>query len=452
MITLAWILGISLGISFLCSILEAVLLSLTHAHVAVLEEAGGRAGRWLQKMQQRIDEPISAILTLNTIAHTVGAAMGGAVALQLFGQEWIALFSAGLTLAILLLSEIVPKTLGATFWKELSVPTAWTLQILIWVMKPILVPLSIFSRFIARGAADQSTVSRSELEVLAEIGRREGTLAEDEWQVMTNVINLAEVTVGEVMTPRTDIVAVPIEASVEQAKAVMLDEGHLRLPVYEGTLDRIGGILLARDLWQADREGIAEIRRILRPVYFAPAGKSVQELLLEMRRQRGKMIIVVDEFGGTAGLATLEDLIEEIVGEIQDEHEEDEPLDFQEVGGGIIRIWGGVSVRDVNEHLDLELSEEHHDTVGGWISGALNRIPLVGDEMEVEGGRFRVVKMRGRRVEFLRFFSPDTASEASPGTSFPPRRTNVPAPPVTPVIPAPASDRPDSPAAPENER
>jgi putative hemolysin len=115
------------------------------------------------------------------------------------------------------------------------------------------------------------------------------------------------------------------------------------------------------------------------------------------------MVIVLDEFGGTAGLATLEDLIEEIVGEIQDEHEENEPPDFREGDGGVVRIWGGVPLRDVNERLELELPEDEFDTIGGFVFGSLNRIPVAGDEVEVEGGRFRVVKMRGRRVEFLRF-------------------------------------------------
>ncbi len=426
MTTLAWVLGISLGVSFLCSILEAVLLSISYSFVEVLREQGRRSGVFLQRMQRRIDEPISAILTLNTIAHTVGAAMGGGLALQVFGQEWMALFSAGLTLAILLFSEILPKTLGATYWKELAPATAYVLQILIWVMKPVLIPLGVFSKIIARDRADQSTVSRAELEVLAEMGRREGTLAEEEWRVVTNVMNLDNVTVSEVMTPRTDIVAVPVQATVEEAKALMLDEGHLRLPVYDGNLDRITGILLARDLWQADREGVAAIRGILRPVYYAPAGKAVQDLLIEMRLQRSKMVIVVDEFGGTAGLATLEDLLEEIVGEIQDEHEADEPVDFHDVGGGIVRIWGGVSVREVNDRLGLDLPDGQHDTIGGYVFGALNRVPLVGDEVEVEGGRFRVAKMRGRRVEYLRFFSPEALRRSDDVRRVPPATAGIP--------------------------
>lgn len=411
MTTLAWVLGISLALSFLCSILEAVLLSITRSYVAVLKDQGDRAGHLLARMQERIDEPIAAILTLNTIAHTAGAAMGGALAKDIWGDDWLALFSAVLTLVILLFSEIVPKTLGATLWQRLARPAAYILQGMMWGMKPVLLPLNLFSRLITPRGVPASTVSRAELEILAEIGRREGTIDEDEWQVVTNVMNLDDVTLGEVMTPRTDIVAVPVAASVEEAKAVMLDEGHLRMPVYEESLDRIVGILLARDLWGADREGIREIRGILRPAQFAPATKPVEELIPEMRRTRTKMVIVVDEFGGTAGLATLEDLIEEIIGEIRDEHEADEPDDFHELGGGVLRIWGGVSLRDVNERLEMELPEDDYDTLGGYVFGALNRVGVVGDEVRVAGGAFRVVRMKGRRIEFLRF-TPDPVPEA----------------------------------------
>ncbi|MEX0741691.1 MAG: CNNM domain-containing protein, partial [Phycisphaeraceae bacterium] len=233
MVELAWVLGVSLSVSFLCSILEAVFLSINHSFVAVLRDQGDRAGIMLARMQRKIDEPIAAILTLNTIAHTVGAAMGGGIALQLYGQRWIALFSAGLTFVILVFSEIVPKTLGASYWKQLARPTAYTLRVMIFIMKPVLVPLSIFSNFI-KPKGEGSTVSRAELELLAEIGRREGTLDEDEWRVVSNIMHLDEITVGEVMTPRIDMAAVPVAASVEEAKMTMLDVGHLRLPVYEG--------------------------------------------------------------------------------------------------------------------------------------------------------------------------------------------------------------------------
>jgi putative hemolysin len=395
------ILGISLATSFLCSILEAILLSVNHGYVQVLKDRGVKAGDLLHRMQQRIEEPIAAILTLNTIAHTFGAALGGALALQLFGDVWMAAFSAALTLAILLFSEILPKTLGATLWPRLAPMAAYILRGMILVMKPVVVPLTFFARAITPGQKRPNTVSRTEFQALARIGRREGALDEDEWRVVSSVMSLDQVPVAEVMTPRTDIVAVPSGATVEETKTVMLDEGHLRVPVFEEDLDRIVGIILARDLWRADRDGVTDIRQVMRPIQFAPATKPVDDLIGEMRTERVKMVIVVDEFGGTSGLVTLEDLLEEIVGEIQDEHEVDEPQNFQLLDSGDVRVWGGVSLREVIEELELDLPDDLFDTLGGLIFGRLKRIPRVGDEVEVEGGSFRVLKMRGRRIEFL---------------------------------------------------
>jgi CBS domain containing-hemolysin-like protein len=234
--------------------------------------------------------------------------------------------------------------------------------------------------------------------------------------VVTNVIRLDEVTLAEVMTPRTDVVAVPLGASVEEAKTLMLDRGHLRLPVYEESLDNVVGILLARDLWEADRQGETRIRELIRPAIFAPTTKPVEDLIPELRSQRMKMALVVDEFGGTAGLVTLEDLIEEIIGEIQDEHEADEPVPFQELDDGVLRIWGGVPLREVGDRLGLELPDETFDTVGGYVFGALNRIPRVGDRVAVEDrGFFRVTEMRGRRIEYVRWVEATDEGEEAGG-------------------------------------
>ena len=399
MVMLLWILGISLSISSLCSILEAVLLSVTHSYVEVLRDQGAKAGDYLHAMKLKIDEPIAAILTLNTIAHTAGAALGGARAGIVFGQAWIGVFTGVLTLIILLFSEIIPKTIGATYGQRLAKPSAHVLWWMVIVMKPILIPLNVFSQLIRRGGG--STVSRAELEVLAQIGYSEGTIDKDEWLVVTNVIRLGEVTVGEVMTPRTDVVAIPRDATVEEAIEIMLEEGHLRLPVYAESIDKIDGLLLARDLWSAQRDGVTKIAEIVRPIQFLPTTKLVEDLIPEMRVQRAKMAIVIDEFGGTAGLVTLEDLIEEIVGEIQDEHEEDEPLSFEDLDDGTVRIWGGVAVREVNDRLDLWVSEEPHDTLGGYVFGVLNRIGRVGDVVQLEKARLRITQMRGRRVEYV---------------------------------------------------
>jgi putative hemolysin len=402
MTALVLVIGGSLAISFMCSILEAVLLSVSHSYVAVLEERGQPAGALLARMRSNIDEPIAAILTLNTIAHTVGAAMGGAIALEVFGDRWIALFSAVLTLAILIVSEILPKTIGATFWQQLAPAAARVLRVMIIVMKPILIPLAMFNRLITPKGEQGSTVSRAELEVLAEIGRREGTIDQEEWEVMTNVMNLDDVSVGQVMTPRTRMVAIPVTTSVDDAQTIMLDEGHLRLPVFEESVDNVIGVLIARDLWRAAREGVTSLRDVLRPAKFAPATKPVEDMIREMRQQRLKMAIVLDEYGGTAGLVTLEDLIEEIVGEIHDEHEQD-PLPFEEALEGEVRISGAVPISEVNERFELDLPKDMYETVGGYVFGTLGRVAQVGDEVSFPGGVLRVVAMDGRRIERVAF-------------------------------------------------
>jgi putative hemolysin len=406
MAALFWILGLSLGTSFLCSILEAVFLSVTPAFIAVLKERGEWAGAWLEEAQRNIDEPIAAILTLNTIAHTVGATLAGAVVQRLYGRPALTAFSAGLTLAVLLFSEIVPKTLGARHWRRLAIPTARVLRAMVVGMKPALIPLGWVSRLLAPGDPGPIT-SKAEIELLAEIGAREGALDQDEWRVVKSVIRLDEVSVGEVMTPRTDIAAVPLSSSLEEAQALMLETGHLRIPVFSKSVDNVVGILVARDLWRADRDGVTDIADVMRAVPFAPASKRVEDLIPEMRAKRIKMAIVVDEFGGTAGVVTLEDLIEEIIGEIQDEHEADEPLGFQGLeGGGRIRVWGGVSLRDATARLGFDSTDdedEGYDTVGGLVLSRLNRIPMVGDSIDIEVGVLVVDRMRGRRIEYLMF-------------------------------------------------
>jgi len=406
MTTLVLILVVSLGTSFLCSILEAVFLSVSHSYVALLQERREWAGDWFARARKNVDEPIAAILTLNTIAHTIGATLAGAAAQELFGSVWLTAFSAALTFAVLLFSEIVPKTIGATYWKALAAPTARILQAMIVVMKPILIPLGLLSRLISFRSHGGPTISRAEIEVLAEIGRREGTLDEDEWQVVKSVIRLDEVSVAEVMTPRTDVTAIPSDATVASARDTMLDTGHFRIPVYDGTIDEVIGVLVARDLWRAAESGTESISDLVRPAPFVPPSKRVEDLIPEMRERRIKMAIVIDEFGGTAGIVTLEDLIEEIIGEIQDEHESDEPRAFRDMAGGRVRVWGGSALREAEAKLDFTLAgdeEDHFDTIGGYVFGRLNRIPEVGDQVEVPSGILRVTRMEGRRVEYLLF-------------------------------------------------
>lgn len=401
MTILLLVVGVGLLISFACSILEAVLLSITHSYVALLQERGHRAGPLLAAMRSNIDEPIAAILTLNTIAHTVGAAVGGALALRVFGEAWIALFSAVLTLAILVLSEILPKTIGATYWKRLGAPTAYVLRVLIIVLKPVLVPLAWFNRLISPRRGKGPTVSRAELEVLAEIGRREGTIDQDEWQVVSNVMNLSEVRVHQVMTPRTRIVALDVGSGIAGALELFSKHGHRRYPVYQETIDEIVGIVTVSDILRASREQSDDLRAILRTPHFVPETKAVEVLIREMRRGRASMAIVIDEYGGTAGLVTLEDLIEEIIGDIRDEHDPDFEA-IRAVSEGTWVVAGGASIHEINERLGLELPESGHATLAGFLIERLGRIGHAGDVVREGGATFEITAMEGRRIDRVR--------------------------------------------------
>jgi CBS domain containing-hemolysin-like protein len=413
MTSLIVVIALALTISFLCSIMESVLLSVTHAYVGLLKERGNPAGALLGGMREHIDQPIAAILTLNTIAATVGASLGGALAFQVFGSQWLAVFSAAFTLAILVFAEILPKTLGATYWQTLAPYVAYVLQAMVFILKPILIPLSWFSRAIRPRGERQPKVSRAELEVLAEIGRKEGTIDEEEWQVVTNVINLDQIQVSEVMTPRTRIVAVPLTAGLEGAKRAFLEQGHSRLPVYGEGLDEVLGVVLARDAWRAREEGVTDLGVVMRDPRFVPETKPVEDMIREMRAGRYNLAIVVDEYGGTAGLVTLEDLIEEIVGEIQDEHEAT-IRPFEEASPGEIRIGGHVPIWEVNDQFDLSIPDEPYDTIAGYMLHVLGRIARVGDEVRVDEGRLRVAAMDGRRISQVVFLpTPVTEAEGS---------------------------------------
>lgn len=412
MTSLILVVSLAIGISFICSVLEAVLLSVSHAYVALLEDRGDPAGPLLTNMRRRIDEPIAAILTLNTIAHTVGAAVSGALALQVFGSQWMAAFSAVLTLLILVLSEIIPKTLGARYWQQLAPITAQVLRVMIIGMRPILAPLSVLNRVIGTGGHGQASVSRAELEILAEVGRREGQIDEAEWQMVANVMRLRDVVVNEVMTPRTAIVAIPTTTTVLEAQAVMLDTGFLRLPVYSENIDHIVGILLARDLWRSLRLGERAITSIMREPMLVPETKRVEALIPEMRARHIRMAVVLDEFGGTAGLVTFEDLVEEIVGEIQDEHERG-PLPYERIGPSEVLANGGASLAELAHDLDLELPIDLYDTIGGFVFGQIGHLPKVGDEITFAGGRVRVLAMDKRRVARVALQLTAAAPEAS---------------------------------------
>ena len=227
-----------------------------------------------------------------------------------------------------------------------------------------------------------------------------GLMAEEPADMIRGVFDLSETTAAEVMTPRTEVVGVPSTATIEQIENTFLDSGHSRLPVYEQTIDHIIGVILARDYWRSrrDRRG-APLRQIMRPVPFVPESKDLEHLLREMQKEGTHIVVVLDEYGGTAGVVTVEDVVEQIVGEIADEHEE-QYSEIREEEGRVI-VSGRALVSDINERFGLRLSEDEYTTAAVLMMGMLGRIAEDGDRIEFPGGSLEVLSMSGRRIEWM---------------------------------------------------
>jgi CBS domain containing-hemolysin-like protein len=313
--------SLALGASFLCSILEAVLLSTTRGHVAVLESDGNStAALWL-RFKEDPERPLTAILTLNTIAHTVGAlGVGTQVEAIHEGQYAMAVASALLTIGVLLFSEILPKTLGTIYWKSLSKPSAYTLNILIWLLIWVVVPIEMIRGIFP--ASEQETVSREELVALADIGESEGSIEEDEEKVITNLLRLRETFVSEIMTPSVVMTSVSADWSVDNARTEIPIMTHGRMPVTGDSPDDILGIVLRSDILRraaADEDDIL-MSDIMRPVTFCQENESVDLALDILLDRREQIMVIIDEFGSTRGLLSMEDIIETLLGvEIVDE-------------------------------------------------------------------------------------------------------------------------------------
>ena len=312
---------IALGVSFLCSIWEAAMLSTPVSHIELLVQQGSEAGVIMQGLRQNVEHPISAILTLNTIAHTVGAAGAGAEATAIFGSEFFGIISAVLTLLILVFSEIIPKTLGAVYAKQLTPFTAYSLRALLWVFRPAVFAFEFVTRSM-RPSEDAPTVTRSELQVMACISAQEGGIRERENRIVANLLQLAEVQVETIMTPRTVMVMFPEDQTVGEIMRSYPFLPFSRIPVYGESADDIKGYVLRHEIYKraaADEIGVV-LREIALELDVVPETNSVAQVLDEFIAKQDHLFLVIDEYGGTAGLITLEDTVETLLGiEILDE-------------------------------------------------------------------------------------------------------------------------------------
>ncbi len=397
---------ILLGVFFSAS--ETALFSSNRLHLRGLRERGDRRALLAHRLLEDPGQLLTTLLVGNTIADIGASVLATSIALSLLGRhgEWVAFV--GVTLLVLIVSEIAPKTLAARHADRVALWVAGPITGFARLFGPLIRVLSVIATTLIRpfGAAITTKpplVTAEQLRFLVQVGEEQGVIEEGERAMIHSIFEFGNTLVREVMRPRIDIVAVPASATINEALSLVTEHGHGRLPVYEGNIDHIAGAVYVRDLLPALRQGRLDqsVMEVRRPAYFVPETKNVDELFKEMQHKKVSMAIVLDEYGGTAGLVTMEDILEEIVGEIQDEYDlEEKPVHLLDARTAVVNA--RTHIHEVNELLDLHLPDENVDTIAGLVYTLLGRVPTQGETVSLPGAELRVEKTLGQRITKVR--------------------------------------------------
>jgi putative hemolysin len=420
---------------------ETALTSVGRLRVRYLAEEGSRAARILQRLQRDPNRFLSTVLLVNTVALIVASSSTTLLTNDLFqagglGEQerlWLALLvSLLLSILLLLLAEVTPKTLAIRYAERVALAAAGPVDRMATFLGPILWAVTIVSRAMTGGrAAKAPYLSEQELITLLHVSEEQGVIEEEERDMIHGIIEIGDKSVREVMVPRTDMVAIEKASSLQEIVRVFKQHRHTRLPVFKSDIDHIIGLIHVKDLllfYTLSKAPEFNIDKILRPILFTPETKKVDELLHEMRSKKVHMMIVVDEYGGTAGLVSLEDVLEEIVGEIRDEYDQAEEEQLTLISPTEALVDARFPMDELNSRLGLGISESgEYDSVGGYVVASLGTIPAPGAQFQGGRVKWKVEEARGNRVEQVRLVAtapwPDDALVEAGFT--PPERSSV---------------------------
>ena len=378
---------------------------MSRSRAAALAQKEPRKGPRVLRIVENLERDLNSIYLSVNIVQTIQSALVGVLAASLFGAAGVAIGIVLNVLVLFVIAEAAPKTWALQHTERAALLTAPMVEFAGWVLRiPARALIGVANVILpGKGLKKGPFVTEEEILALAEEAMEHAVIEESERDLIESIIDFGDTVVREIMVPRTDMVTVGADATVAECIDRAIDKGMSRIPVYGENTDDIEGIVYVKDAMRAEREGGAErcVQELIRPAMFVPENKRVVELLAEMQSRRTHMTIVVDEYGGTAGLATLEDLLEELVGEITDEFDEEVP-NVEELPNGDVLVNATLNVDDVNEELDLELPEGNYDSLGGLVFELLGRVPVAGDTVEQAGVRLIVERVDGRRVARVR--------------------------------------------------
>ena len=386
---------------------ETSLTHLRRSRALALEEEGRRSAASLARLLAHRERVLNPVLLLVVVCHLAAATLVGLLAESYFGPVGIAVATLVLAVVIFVCAEAAPKTYALQH-TERSALLVSPLATLLAQFPPVRIAtraLIGLSNLVlpGKGRPAGPVVSEEELLALADVAVEADVIEVEERALIRSIIDFGDTVAREVMVPRPDMVTVSVDATVAQAMEVVIANGYSRIPLRDDGIDDIVGLVYAKDLMRASREGrtAATTRTLARPAQFVPESKRVAELMREMQADKFHMAIVVDEYGSTAGLVTLEDLIEELVGEIVDEFDVEDPL-LEPLPGGDVRVAARMALDELNDLLHLELPEGDWDTVGGLVFDLLGHIPSEGETVAVNGHLLRAERVQGRRIGRIR--------------------------------------------------
>ncbi|MGC8889544.1 MAG: hemolysin family protein [bacterium] len=394
---------------------ETAITAVNKVRLKQLESEGDKRAKRLNNLLKDSTRLLSTILLGNNLAQNALTSLVTVVvitwlrSLGVIGSDLGILLSTIITtFLILIFAEVTPKSYAFQKAEDVALFTASPLSLICKIFSP----LASFLTGIANGILrlfglklvnPEPFVTEEEIKALVDMGEEEGVIEEEEKEMIENVFELSETVAREVMVPRVDIVALDVSSSLEEVIDIINMSGHSRIPIYEETIDNIVGIIYAKDILKfLDKKTTPSVRSIMRPPYYVPETKPIDELFKEMRNQKVHMAIIIDEYGGTAGLVTIEDILEELVGEIMDEYDINEESMIREVSPSEVVVDGRLNLEELNELLDIELPIEEADTIAGFIYDHISHIPKAGEEFDYDDVKIRVEEVRGRRITKVR--------------------------------------------------
>ncbi len=398
---------VCLALSAFFSSAESAFISLPKLRIRYLVESGVKGAKQLAKVSERPERFLATVLLGNNLVNVAAATLGTIMAVAILGLPWGPIIATiGVTTLILVFGELIPKTLAVHHAQRLSLLYINPLRVMEWCLYPLVLALgrigSGFAKMIAQPEEDNRLVSEGEIRSAIDAGESEGVVEENEAEMLHKVFEFTDRPVGKIMIPRTEIAWVEQGTKVNDFLDIYTQKPYSRFPVYEDNTDNVVGILFAKDVLMKLADDSASKKTVIddlvRTAYFIPESKHLGELLTEMRDGAYHMAIVVDEFGGIAGMVTLGQLTEEIMGDIQDELT-GEDRDFVVTGDSTFQLDGGFRIEEANEELELELPLDDYETVAGFILSHLGRIPKQGEQLKYKNLKFVITEMRGMKIE-----------------------------------------------------